>query len=77
MRATAADPLRRHPDGKVHFARVVASHAPDGTLVARSAGAQGSHHTAAMAAANALAVLPDGDGVESGGFVEVFLLGRS
>jgi molybdenum cofactor synthesis domain-containing protein len=77
MRAVAADPLRRHRDGKTHFARVVASHTPDGTLVARSAGAQGSHHTAAMAAANALAVLPDGDGVEPGDFVEVFLLGRS
>ena len=77
LRAVAGDPLRRRPDGKIHFARVVASHEPDGSLVARSAGAQGSHHTAAMAAANALAVLPDGDGVEAGGVVEVFLLGRS
>jgi molybdenum cofactor synthesis domain-containing protein len=77
VRAVAADPLLRRRDGKIHFARVVASYAPDGSLVARSAGAQGSHHTAAMAAANALAVLPDGDGVEPGGFVEVFLLGRS
>jgi molybdopterin molybdotransferase len=77
MRAVAADPLRRQPDGKVHFARVVVSQASDGDLVAHNAGGQGSHHTAAMAAANALAVLPDGDGVESGEFVEVFLLGRS
>jgi molybdenum cofactor synthesis domain-containing protein len=77
VRAVATDTLRRRPDGKIHFARVVASYEPDGTLVARSAGAQGSHHTAAMAAANALAVLPDGDGVEAGGMVEVFLLGRS
>ena len=77
LRAVAGDPLRRRPDGKIHFARVVASHEPDGSLVARSAGAQGSHHTAAMAAANALAVLPDGDGVEAGGVVEVFALDAS
>jgi molybdopterin molybdotransferase len=40
----------------------------------RSAGGQGSHQLAAMAAADALAVLPDGDGVAAGDEVEVLLL---
>ena len=53
----------RRPDGKTHFARVVVD-VEDGRLVARSAGGQGSHQLAAMAAANGLAVLPDGDGVD-------------
>jgi molybdopterin molybdotransferase len=61
--------LPRRPDGKTHFARVVV----DGGE-ARSAGGQGSHQLAAMAAANGLAVLPDGDGVPPGGTVDVILL---
>ena len=71
--ATAPDGLRRTLDGKTHFARVVASQ-EDGGWVVRSAGGQGSHHLAAMAAANALAVLPDGDGVAPGGSVDTMLL---
>ena len=43
--------------------------------VVRSAGGQGSHQLAGLAAANALAVLPDGDGVPAGGDVDVLLLG--
>jgi molybdenum cofactor synthesis domain-containing protein len=69
VRAIAPDGLRRRPDGKTHFARVVVD---DGE--ARTAGGQGSHQLAAMAAANGLAVLPDGDGVEPGGTVDVLLL---
>ena len=71
--AIADDDLRRHPDGKVHFARAVIT-VCDGRLRARSAGGQGSHQLAAMAAANALAVLPDGDGVAAGDEVEVIPL---
>ena len=71
--ATAADDLRRHADGKVHYARVVIG-AEGGRLRARSAGGQGSHQLAAMAAANALAILPDGDGVPAGDEVEVIPL---
>jgi molybdopterin biosynthesis enzyme len=40
----------------------------------RSAGGQGSHQLAGLAAANALAVLPDGPAVEPGRTVEVVLL---
>jgi molybdenum cofactor synthesis domain-containing protein len=76
LAAVAPEGLRRHPDGKVHFARVVVSAGDGGRLEARSAGGQGSHQLAAMASANALAVLPDGDGVEPGGTVDVLLLGE-
>jgi len=41
----------------------------------RTTGSQGSHQLAATAAANALAVLPDGDGVAVGGTVEIMVLG--
>ncbi len=74
LAAAAAESLRRRPDGKIHFARVVVS-AEDGSLVARSAGGQGSHQLAAMGAANALAVLPDGDGVAAGETVQVIVTG--
>ena len=73
-RAVADEDLRRRPDGKVHFVRVVAALGDDGRCHVRSAGGQGSHQLAAMAAANALAVLPDGDGVAAGGDVDVLLL---
>jgi molybdopterin molybdotransferase len=73
VRAIADDAMRRHADGKVHYARVVID-ARDGRVHARSAGGQGSHQLAAMAAANALAVLPDGDGVAAGDEVEVIPL---
>lgn len=72
--AVAGEPLRRSPDGKTHFVRVVAANV-EGRYVVRSAGGQGSHQLAVMAAANALAVLPDGDGVAAGDEVAVLLLG--
>ena len=74
IRATAGEDLRRTPDGKVHFVRVTAS-VERGAYVVRSAGGQGSHQLAGLAAANALAVLPDGDGVIAQGDVDVLLLG--
>ena len=68
--AIADEDLRRHPDGKTHFARVVLT-TRDGRVHARSAGGQGSHQLAALANANALAVLPDGPGARPGDEVEV------
>ncbi len=72
--AVADEPLRRHPDGKLHLVRVVATPDADGRLHIRSSGGQGSHLLRAMALANALALLPDGDGVDAGGTVKVVLL---
>ncbi|MGD9796984.1 MAG: molybdopterin molybdenumtransferase MoeA, partial [Acidimicrobiia bacterium] len=72
--AVAPDGFRRSPDGKTHFDRVIATMADDGTWTVRSAGGQGSHQLTAMAAANALAVVPDGNGVEPGGRVWALLL---
>jgi len=74
VRAVADEVLARQPDGKTHFARVVATHGDDGRVHVRSAGGQGSHQLGAMAAANALAVLPDGDGVAEGADVDVLLV---
>ncbi len=72
--ATAVDGIRRRPDGKVHLARVVASVDDHGAWTVRSAGGQGSHQLTAMAASNALAVVPDGPGVDAGGPVWTMLL---
>ena len=76
LAATAAEPLGRRPDGKTHFVRVVAQvdAGAGGALRVRSSGGQGSHQLGAMARADGLAVLPDGDGVAAGGAVEVMLL---
>jgi molybdenum cofactor synthesis domain-containing protein len=74
VRAVADEPLRRRPDGKVHFQRVRAAFHDDGRVHVRSTGEQGSHQLAAAARANALAVLPDGDTVPAGAEVEVLLL---
>jgi molybdopterin molybdotransferase len=72
--AVADEALRRRPDGKLHFVRVVASPGDDGRWHVRSSGGQASHLLRAMALANALALLPDGEGVEAGGTVETMLL---
>ncbi len=68
-----AKPLRRRPDGKTHFARVRVDYA-DGEFLAGSAGGQGSHQLSAMAAADALAVLPDGEGLGAGDPVSLLIL---
>lgn len=74
VRAVADHGLSRRPDGKTHYVRVVASHGLDGRVHLASVGVQGSHQLAATSLANALAVLPDGDGVPPGGEVEAILL---
>jgi len=72
--ALTDEPLRRIPDGKTHFVRVVASYAADGVLHVRSSGTQQSHVLHAMAMANALAIVEDGRGPEAGELVRVILL---
>jgi molybdopterin molybdotransferase len=72
--AIADEPFVRRPDGKLHLLRVVATWGDDGHLHVRSAGGQGSHMLSAMATANALALVPDGPGVDAGARVKVMLL---
>ncbi len=74
VRAVAGEDLHRHPDGKVHYLRVVIDAGADGAWIVRRSGGQGSHQLAAMAAADGLVVLPDGDGVGAGSPVEVLVL---
>ena len=74
VRAVADTGLRRQPDGKVHFQRVVTSFGADGRVHVVPVAAQGSHQLAATALASGLAAVPDGFGVDEGGEVEVLLL---
>lgn len=65
--------LHRRLDGKTHFARVVVDYR-DGEYHFRSSGGQGSHQLFAMAAADGLAILPDGNGVDSGETAQLLLI---
>jgi molybdopterin biosynthesis enzyme len=72
--AVADAEFRRGPDGKVHFARVNGEFGDDGRYHVRPVGAQGSHQLAATASADAMAVIPDGEGLPAGADVAVLLL---
>lgn len=74
VQAVADQALARRPDGKLHLVRVHVGYHEDGRYHARPAGGQGSHMLRAMALSNALALVPDGTGVERGGNVEVMLV---
>jgi molybdopterin molybdotransferase len=73
--AVAREDLRRRRDGKTHLLRVEVSWQADGRLGARSAGGQMSHQLTAMAAGNALAIIPNGEGLTVGEKLEVILFG--
>lgn len=72
--AIADDGLPRRPDGKVHLIRVTATFEDDGRCHVRSARAQGSHQLAATALSNAIAIVPDGDGIAAGAEVAALML---
>ncbi|MGH3578976.1 MAG: molybdopterin-binding protein, partial [Mycobacterium sp.] len=71
--ATAESDLRRTPDGKTHFVRAVVRLDEGGRWRLRPMTGQDSHQLLAMADANSLAVLPDGEGIGAGGRVEALL----
>ena len=71
--ATAERAMPRKPDGKLHLDRVRVRAEGDSYLAART-GDQASNVLSATAAANGLALLPDGDGVPEGGVVRVMRL---
>jgi molybdopterin molybdotransferase len=71
--ATAERAMPRKPDGKLHLDRVRV-HAEGDSYLAALTGDQASNVLSATAAANGLALLPDGDGVPEGGEVRVMRL---
>lgn len=71
--AVAEHEMGRKPDGKLHLDRVRLRYEA-GRHLARRTGVQASNVLSAMAAANGLALLPDGDGVAEGDEVRVMLL---
>ena len=73
IRAVAGSAMPRRRDGKVYLDRVVVR-VESGRYVCERAGSQASNVLSGMAAANALAVLPDGEGVAAGEPVDVLLL---
>lgn len=74
LSAVAEVDLRRRHDGKLHLLWVLAKTGIDGTLSVRPSGCQDSHMLRAMAGANALALIPDSDGVSAGDSVDVLVL---
>jgi molybdenum cofactor synthesis domain-containing protein len=72
--AVTDDPIRRHPDGKLHLVRTYGEFGADGRWHVRVTGPQASHQLAATAAANSVALVPDGDGVGAGADVDVLFL---
>jgi molybdenum cofactor synthesis domain-containing protein len=73
VRAVAGGALGRRPDGRVHLDRVRVTY-EDGRYVVVRSGAQASNVLSGMAAANGLALLPDGPGLEPGTELDVMLL---
>jgi molybdenum cofactor synthesis domain-containing protein len=71
--ARAEHAFARKPDGKLHLDRVRVTWQGDG-YVAASTGGQASNVLSATAAANGLALIPDGDGVAAADPVRVMLL---
>ncbi|MGH9002537.1 MAG: gephyrin-like molybdotransferase Glp, partial [Acidimicrobiia bacterium] len=73
VQAVAKHDMRRRPDGKLHLDRVWVRR-EEGLLVAAGTGVQASNVLSGMAMANALALIPDGEGVGAGERVDVMLL---
>lgn len=71
--AIAPDGFRRGPDGKLHFVRVALERHGSAWQV-REQGSQASNALTAMAVADALALIPNGNGIEPGGTVDCWLL---
>ena len=73
VRAVAGAPLGRRRDGRLHLDRVRVTY-EDGRYVAVRSGAQASNVLSGMAAANGLALIPDGPGFDQGDVLDVMLL---
>jgi molybdenum cofactor synthesis domain-containing protein len=67
-------PLSRKPDGRLHLAHVVARVHDDGLVHVESVARLASHLLHAVARANALVFVPDGDGADAGDIVRGMVL---
>jgi molybdenum cofactor synthesis domain-containing protein len=72
--ATADEDLDRQADGKLHLLRAQVTLDHQGELHVRTTDGQASHQLKSMAEANALILLPDGDGARQGDRVDVLLI---
>ncbi|HVB70899.1 MAG TPA: gephyrin-like molybdotransferase Glp [Acidimicrobiales bacterium] len=66
--------LPRHRDGKLHLVHVGGVFHDDGRLHIERAAREGSHLLSAIAGANAIALVPDGEGLAPGDEVRTILL---
>ena len=67
-------PLPRERDGRLHLAHVVARVHDDGVVHVESVARQASHLLHAVARANALVFVPDGEGADTGDVVRGMVL---
>jgi molybdenum cofactor synthesis domain-containing protein len=67
-------PLPRRRDGKLNLVHVSAGFASDGRLHVRRVSRLGSHLLHAVADANAIALVPDGDGLSAGEEVKAMII---
>ena len=67
-------PMPRQRDGRVHMVHVLAKTAADGRVHVVGAMREGSHLLQAVSAANAIAEVPDGDGIVAGDTVRIIVL---
>ena len=75
LRAVAIEPFGRRDDDKTHFARGIVGTDAAGELVVAPSGGQGSHHTASLARADALVVIPPDTPSGAGDRLEIIPLG--
>jgi len=67
-------PLPRRRDGKLHLVHVMAKVHDDGRIHVEHVARQASHLLSAIAQSNALAMVPDGDGLDVGAMVPAMIL---
>jgi len=67
-------PMPRRRDGKLHLVHVVARVHDDGRVHVEHVARQASHLLSAIAECNAVALVPDGDGLDVGGTVPAMVL---
>ncbi|MHB8189310.1 MAG: molybdopterin molybdotransferase MoeA [Ferrimicrobium sp.] len=72
--ARALTPFNRRPDGRLHLVRSICQVDSDGHFGVTTVGTQGSHVLSGMAHANALTLLPDGNGAEANAWVSIIVL---